>query len=75
MPFTDIPKSVTLQNFTKQKQMLDFGYLIPPMKVENGVTTPGELTIDLTKLSNYRREKVWEACNNAHAGEVIKIKA
>ena len=73
--FAEIPKSVTLQNFTKQKQMLEFGYIVPPATEDAKKNlVPGELIIDLTKLPAYRREKLWVACNNAHGGEVIKIK-
>ena len=73
--FTDIPKSVTLLNFTKQKQMLEFGYVVPPAtEDEKKNIVPGELTVDTTTLASYRREKFWAACQNAHGGEVLKIK-
>jgi hypothetical protein len=74
-PFTDIPKKVTLQNFTMQKQLLESGYLVPAATEDaKRNITPGELVIDLSILPAYRRERIWAACNNAHGGEALKIK-
>lgn len=74
-PYSDIPKTVTMQNFTKQRQLMELGFSVPPATEDaKRNIIPGELVIDLSSLPAYRRERMWAACNNAHAGEVLKIK-
>jgi len=74
--YSDIPKSVTLQNITLQPQRLEFGYTVPAGTTDaNGQFTAGELTVDMSTMRSHLREKFWTCCKNAHGGLSIRIKS
>jgi hypothetical protein len=72
--YSEIPRSVTLQNLTFYPQRIE-SYTVPAgTDDENGMFVPGELVIDLSQIEGYRKERIWVACNNAHGGLSMKIK-